>query len=191
MSGLASAEAGEAGLRAVEVLSSPTAGTLAAQADALIDERLRAGGEVCFTISSGSMWPALAPGDEVTVRGARADEVCPGDLLFRQVGGMWLAHRLIERRSAGGIAQLITKGDNSPHADAPWPAERLRGVVVAARRDRLDTEAARRQGAWLARLSRAQAVLWQPDAGWPRRLAVRGMGVVLRAAGALARRRIE
>ncbi len=175
-------------LETSEVLPNLVGGPLAAQAGALIEERLRAGGEVRFTITSTSMWPALCRGDEVTVRGAGLDEVRPGDILFRQAGETWLAHRLIERRGADLEAQLITKGDNSPRADPAWPPERLRGVVVAVRGDRLDTRPGRLHGALLAGLSRAQVALWRPGAGVIRQAAVKGIGLALRAGVALGRR---
>ena len=158
----------------------------AGPANALIEERLHAGGEVRFTIASASMWPTLAPGDEVRVRGAAGGEARPGDIVFWRAGEVWLAHRLIARSGSGAAAQLITKGDNSPRPDPAWPAGRLCGVVAGARRGGQEWRPARWPAVVLAGLSRAQAAVWRPQPGPLRRAAVKSVGLALRAGAAFS-----
>jgi len=142
---------------------------IADTADELIDARLRMGNVVRFTVPTRSMYPALAPGDQVIVRGISAAEVRVGDIVVMFAGQArdgtattWLAHRLIERRAANGSVCLVTKGDNSDVADAPWTEAQLVGSVVAVQRERaappVDFTSRRARGvnALLARLSRGQ-----------------------------------
>ena len=142
---------------------------IADTADELIDARLRMGNVVRFTVPTRSMYPALAPGDQVIVRGISAAEVRVGDIVVMFAGQArdgtattWLAHRLIERRAANGSACLVTKGDNGDVADAPWTEAQLVGSVVAVQRERaaspVDFTSRRARGvnALLARLSRGQ-----------------------------------
>jgi signal peptidase I len=142
---------------------------IADTADELIDARLRMGNVVRFTVPTRNMYPALAPGDQVIVRGISAAEVRVGDIVVMSAGQArngtattWLAHRLIERRAANGSASLVTKGDNSDVADAPWTEAQLVGSVVAVQWKRaaqpVDFTSRRARGvnALLARFSRGQ-----------------------------------
>jgi hypothetical protein len=157
----------------------------------LIDARLRAGGAVHFTISTWSMFPTLAPGDQVIAQRAPTVDLYPGDILLIQVGGMWLAHRLIGRRVADGRALFITKGDNALEADQVWQAAQLSGIVTAVRRNgrvlSLRSRRARWTSAALAFLSRAQVFLRRLRPHLARRIALKASRILLRIGARLVR----
>jgi len=131
----------------------------------LIDARLQTGDAVRFTVPTWSMYPALAPGDCVIVRRARAAEPRVGDLIIVKpdASAAWIVHRLIARREMDGSARAVTKGDNCAAADPPWLETRLIGRVVAVQRQRaaqpidFTSRRARAANACLALLSRGQA----------------------------------
>ncbi|MCI0476261.1 MAG: signal peptidase I, partial [Anaerolineales bacterium] len=90
-------------------------------ADELIDARLQTGDAVRFTIPTWSMYPALAPGDQVIVRRARVADLRVGDVVIVKgdASAVWVAHRLIARHFVEGTWRLVTKGDNCATADPP------------------------------------------------------------------------
>ena len=165
--------------------------TLAHAASALVEERLDAGGAVRFTIPTASMWPTLAPGDGVLVRGVQADELRVGDIIIGKWGEGWRAHRLIECRREAAQTLLVTQGDHCGVADEAWSASQLVGVIVAVRRGErvlnLQSARARRIGAGLAFLLRSQNAAQRAPGGLPRRVALKGLRVLVRASAWLAR----
>jgi hypothetical protein len=165
--------------------------TLAHAASALVEERLDAGRAVRFTIPTASMWPTLAPGDRVLARGAQVDELRVGDIIIGKWGEDWRAHRLIERRRETGQMLFVTQGDNCGAADPAWPASQLVGVVASIRRGErevnLQSGWARRLGAGLAFLLRRQNVAQRAPGKLPRRAALKGLRVCVRAGAWLAR----
>ncbi len=126
----------------------------------LIDERLRAGTSITFTIPTTSMLPTLAPGDQVLVRVVHDSLLRDwriGDILLLQTRGVWVAHRLVERGTS-----MRTKGDYAACADPELDRTQVRGVVIGVRRrngNTIDylTRRARRVNAFIARCSRGQA----------------------------------
>ncbi len=96
--------------------------TIANAANELIDARLHMGSAVQFTIPTGSMFPTLAPGDQVIVRRMCAQDLRLGDIVLIQAGGVWLAHRLIGRRVTESNIFFVTKGDNCVQHDPLWHA---------------------------------------------------------------------
>lgn len=161
----------------------------------LIDARLRNGDTVRFTIPTASMSPLLAPGDRVSVRRARSDELRVGDVVIvkREGSAAWLAHRLIARRRANGRAEFVTKGDHCAAADPVWTETQLCGIVIAvwraAARAPTDwrTRRARWIGALLACISRSQARAGALPAGWRRRVMLRVNRVLMQSGAHLAR----
>ena len=169
---------------------------LAAFADVasdLVDARLRAGNAIRFTVPTGSMYPTLAPGDQVIVRAARAADLRPGDIVVVKAGdgarAAWVAHRLIARRAAS----LVTKGDNCAAADAPWTEAQLVGSVIAVRRQQsqrltdFSSRRARSVGAFLAWLSRGQGFVHASLRGLPQRIALKASRILLRGSASAAR----
>lgn len=71
-------------------------------------------------VRTGSMQPALSPGDAVLVQAVRAAELQHGDIaiLFHPQDGEVEAHRLQSIVVATAGLTLVTKGDANPAADA-------------------------------------------------------------------------
>ncbi len=165
--------------------------TIARTANALIDDHLRAGSVISFTLATSSMWPEMSPGDRVTVRAARIDRLRLGDILVRRERDSWIAHRLIARTSGGDRALLVTKGDNALTADAPWSAARIIGVVVAVERAEREPARqlakARRRALLIALLSRGQLLVNRVGPKRLRRILIKVSRAGLRLASGFAR----
>jgi signal peptidase I len=154
-------------------------------ANALIYDHLRAGRPFCFTISTSSMRPALAPRDRVLVSAALPDELRPGDIIVRKVADAWIAHRLISSYKSSNEIYLITKGDNSLTADDDWGATQLVGRIIeierAGRKKTSRFARARRRAFIIAFLSRCQLSASRIESKFFRRVAVRILRAGLRA----------
>ena len=166
----------------------------------LIDAHLREGSAIRFTVPTWSMYPSLAPGDGVIVRGARAAELRLGDIVVVKIGEpldgtrtAWLAHRLIARRVVDGAVSLVTKGDNCAVADAPWTEAQLCGSVVAVQRQgatqpaSLLSRRARWAGMMLALLSRGQWFVRRTFRGLVQRLTLKVSRALFRVGARAAR----
>jgi signal peptidase I len=68
-----------------------------------------------------SMYPSLRPGDMLIMDIIMGKDCLPGDIVLMPGQGKLIAHRIIEvdRRQEG--VTLITKGDNLPYFDPPFP----------------------------------------------------------------------
>lgn len=67
-----------------------------------------------LTVMSGSMEPAIATGDVVAVRAARAADVAPGEVITfvdPDDSSRLITHRVADVRLQGGKARMVTKGD--------------------------------------------------------------------------------
>jgi signal peptidase I len=170
------------------IVNSPELNLKAIQltANALIHDHLRAGRSFCFTVSTSSMRPALAPGDRVIVSAALPDELRTGDIVVRGVADAWIAHRLIGSHASGDEVYLITKGDNSLTADDAWGATLLAGKVIAAERVGRKKAArfarTKRRAFVIAFLSRCQLTASRTGPKFLRRVAVRILRAGLRVA---------
>jgi signal peptidase I len=164
--------------------------TIARATRALVNERLRAGKTACFVISTSSMRPALAPGDKVFVRAARADDLRMGDIIIRSFAGALIAHRLIGRAASGNADELMTKGDNALIADDPWQPAHLVGSVIAMERAGQKKSAsfarARLGGLGVALLSRSQLSANRIRSRILRRIAMKCLRVCLTIAARIA-----
>lgn len=77
-----------------------------------------------FVVLSGSMEPALSPGDLVIVR---PGSYGPGDVVSFERGSAVVTHRLVEQTADG----WITRGDaNDADDPRPVPTDRIVGEVV-------------------------------------------------------------
>lgn len=163
--------------------------------DALVDARLQTGDAVRFTIPTWSMYPTLAPGDQVIVRCARGDELRVGDVVIVKpdASALWLAHRLITRRIASGRACWVTKGDNCTTPDPLWTESQMCGIVTAVWRagarapSDWRTRRARWLGAWLAFVSRGQARAATLPSGWLRRVVLKATRWLMQVNAFIAR----
>ncbi len=80
---------------------------------------------LAFGIVSGSMRPAVNPGEAVLVAPCAPAELRPGDLVVVKRPGGPVCHRFLRRRAG----KLFTQGDNAWSADAPVPENALIGKV--------------------------------------------------------------
>jgi signal peptidase len=86
-------------------------------------------GARAYTITTGSMWPAMPPGTLVVVRHADPDSVRTGDVITFQLESGQPAvatHRVVGRAlEADGTAAFVTRGDanNVDDADPVLPAQ--------------------------------------------------------------------
>lgn len=71
------------------------------------------------TIRTGSMAPAMQPGDLALVRAVSAKAIIPGDiaLLFHPADGQVEAHRVTSIKRTDVGFEVITKGDANPSVD--------------------------------------------------------------------------
>jgi signal peptidase I len=166
--------------------------------DELIDARLRAGDVVRFTITTASMRPMLAPGDQVSVRRARAAELRAGDIVIVKLNAdaARLAHRLIARRVAEDGVRFVTKGDNCAAPDPLWTESQLCGIVTAVWRQdaRAPTDLRSTRARWLgifvAFVSRVQACAFALPLGELRRAALKASRILMRGSAWIARKMI-
>ncbi|MGI9197551.1 MAG: signal peptidase I [Candidatus Nanopelagicales bacterium] len=63
------------------------------------------------TVLTGSMRPAIAPGDLVVTRLSQASTIAAGDVVVANSDGVPIAHRVVETRPLSGVYRLTTKGD--------------------------------------------------------------------------------
>lgn len=89
-----------------------------------------------FVVLSGSMEPAISPGDVVIVNEVKPEAIDQGDVItFRRSGeSIPTTHRVIEVKETDGGVQFVTKGDNN---EAPDHTS-VRGEQVAGRVPDLD-----------------------------------------------------
>lgn len=85
-------------------------------------------------IVSGSMRPALRPGDWVDFEAAPWENLHPGDIVIVRLDDNLLCHRLRRRYEEGGRRWAVTRGDAVGSEDDPVPAGRVLGRVVRAHR---------------------------------------------------------
>ncbi len=124
----------------------------------LVKTRLKIGQTIGFQVHTGSMWPALRPGDLLVVKSY-------ADLLTLEIGALivfrqddhWIVHRLISISSTTEGLRITTKGDNVSLFDPIWDLSELCGVgVEIVRKNRhipLTTKKVHLLGGWIARIS--------------------------------------
>ncbi|MCL2467299.1 MAG: signal peptidase I [Micrococcales bacterium] len=92
-----------------------------------------------LTVLTGSMRPALDPGDVVALRGVKAHEVCEtvktGDVVAFMPNTddpMMVTHRVVRVYDYDGYEDctVVTKGDANNTEDQPVPARAVKGVVM-------------------------------------------------------------
>jgi signal peptidase len=79
-----------------------------------------------LVVLSGSMEPAMYPGDVVIIREQAADKYRPGDVVTYLTGGNAFTHRIVSEEN--GVFTL--KGDNNNTADEFLTADRFEGKVI-------------------------------------------------------------
>jgi signal peptidase I len=84
--------------------------------------RLRAWGE--------SMLPSVWPGDVVTVKRCRPEQLERGDIVLYRRNQRLFIHRVTAIQDACGEMQVVTQGDATPHSDPPVAASEVLGCVT-------------------------------------------------------------
>lgn len=69
------------------------------------------------TVLTGSMSPAIDPGDLIVTKASSVSTVGVGDVIVVDTGGSTVAHRVVETRPLNGLSRLTTKGDANPVVD--------------------------------------------------------------------------
>lgn len=135
--------------------------------------RLLRGEPAEIEVLTSSMRPLIVPGTRVlvepicTAATPRVGEV----LLLAGTDGWMRVHRCVARTAD----RVITRGDNAPASDPPWPGVRILGRVIGT----VDGRSVRRLG-WPLPAGFCGGAPWVQAARWTR-LAVRGVGAVRRA----------
>lgn len=85
-----------------------------------------------LSVLTGSMQPALIPGDMIVIRGRAAEDIRPGDVVTYRVGGDTLVtHRVTEVVEQDGEIRFRTKGDANNVEDASLTSpQQLLGVMA-------------------------------------------------------------
>ncbi len=97
-----------------------------------VREQVALGTPLRFRVTSDSMAPLIAPGDEVIVAAVSPETLRPGDLVVAAAPGRpFVVHRLVALRREGDVLWLVTRGDRSGTPDPAWTAEAIVGQVVA------------------------------------------------------------
>lgn len=91
-------------------------------------------GDQLLSVQTGSMIPAIRPGDLLVVDKVSASELSVGDVVtFRSAEssstGMSVTHRIIELPGDTNGNTFITKGDANPTADQPLRSDAIIGKV--------------------------------------------------------------
>jgi len=119
-------------------------------AEVIID-LLQRGHAVEFRVRGDSMHPVIREDDSVHVEPSR--DIRRGDVVLTLANRGLTAHRVIERRGE----TVVTRGDNTPEADAPVPLAQVLGKVTWVEREgeRRHVEREYVFVRWLRRLRRA------------------------------------
>jgi signal peptidase len=90
------------------------------------------GADASYVVLSGSMEPAISPGDAVVVDSVDPTTIDRGDVITftRGTGGVPVTHRVVDIRDGDGGLVFETKGDANEDADPePVAAEQVTGEV--------------------------------------------------------------
>ena len=101
---------------------------------ALAEEIVRSFGEVRLRLLGTSMAPALLPGDVVSVRRAKLDEISVGEIVLFARAGRFFVHRVVSTCTASVMPSLITQGDRLGHDDPPVNSCEFLGRIVSIER---------------------------------------------------------
>jgi signal peptidase I len=84
--------------------------------------RLRAWGQ--------SMLPSVWPGDVLTVKRCRPEQLQRGNIVLYRRGERLFIHRVTSIQEADGKGWVVTQGDATPHPDPPVAASEVLGCVI-------------------------------------------------------------
>jgi len=118
------------------------------------------------------MLPAIRPGDVLTVKRHRSDELEPGQVILYSRNGRLTAHRIIKLP----LGFVLTQGDSLPTLDPPVNTQEVVGRVVSIQRN--------------GRSFNPRQSLWQAAAAGVMRRSERCKRLYLRLSGKLEQFRI-
>jgi len=102
---------------------------------AVIDDVLRSGNAVSFTVAGSSMHPAIRPGEQIIVDAVGANGIRRGDVVLAKQERGLTAHRVVRIvRRGGEVVNIVTRGDNCIEDDPPFSAAELLGRVREPRK---------------------------------------------------------
>lgn len=138
----------------------------------LVAERLRTGGAVRFTVTSGSMAPFLHPGDRLAIQAIAATGVRRGAIVLYCRGAQPIVHRVVRCEQRNGACRLWLKGDRNAFCDdlpGGLAVGDLLGVAVCVERGRCVLDLQRR---WQRSIGAVIAIV----SGWHGALRTLGLG---------------
>jgi signal peptidase I len=98
----------------------------------LASEVLRSTGKLRLRVTGWSMFPAVWPGDTLTIERAKNEAVSEGDIVLCASNRRFSAHRVV--RKNGTNSAILTRGDAMPQPDPPVPNDDLLGKVTMIER---------------------------------------------------------
>jgi signal peptidase I len=101
---------------------------------ALVEEIVRSFGEVRLRVFGTSMAPSVLPGDVVSVRFAKLDEISVGEIALFSRTGRFFIHRVVSKSAASATPCLITRGDRLGQDDPPVNSSEFLGRIVSIER---------------------------------------------------------
>jgi hypothetical protein len=115
----------------------------------MLGDLLLRGYPVRFRAEGRSMFPAIRDGQMITVEPIGRRPVRIGDVVLYRHGRAAIAHRVVRvRSSAGGIVELLLRGDAAGACDAPVAPGQVLGRVVAVERAGSAVRRGVMSGAW-------------------------------------------
>jgi signal peptidase I len=111
----------------------------------LTEEVVRTFGEVRLRVIGTSMVPSILPGDFVSIRRAKLQDISQGEVVLFLRNGQLIIHRVVGRKAAAtadspGESRLITRGDRVRQDDPPVSSLELLGRVFCIERGFLKLE---------------------------------------------------
>jgi len=101
----------------------------------VIDDVLRSGNAVAFTVAGWSMYPTIRPGEQIVVDAVGANAIRRGDVVLAKLERGLTAHRVVRIvRRGGEVVEIVTRGDNCAEDDRPFLAAQLVGRVREPRK---------------------------------------------------------
>jgi signal peptidase len=97
----------------------------------LVADVVRSKGIASLGVTGSSMLPAIRPGDVLTIKRHKQEELQPGEVVLFRRNGRLTAHRIL----SSSIDGLLTQGDSLPAMDQPVPAGEVVGLVVKIERN--------------------------------------------------------
>ena len=100
----------------------------------LAAEALRSWGVLKVRARGVSMLPTLWPGDVLTVRSVRPEQLEPGEIVLYMRQDRFFIHRIVSKNLTQDEGRLVTRGDSMSENDPPIERSELLGKIIEVRR---------------------------------------------------------